>query len=519
MQAARRTPALAAVILGFFIVMLDTTIVNVALPDMARDLDTGTTTLQWVVDAYTLVFAALLLSAGAACDRLGARRVYLFGLIAFGAFSIACALAPTGDFLVIARAIQGIGAAAIVPGSLALLAVVYPDPAARARAIGLWGGAGGVAAACGPVLGGALVAAIGWRAVFWVNVPVIVATCWLTLRVTQSSSHDPSRRLDPAGQSLSIAGLVALAYATISAGEHGWSALQGGLLALGLVLFVAFVLVERRQSQPMLPMVLFHQPRFSIASVVGFCLNVSFFGQLFALSLFFQNYLEYSPLVAGLALAPPSLQRRDRVPARRAYGRTHRPVPYDAHRPARGRVWIRQPCACQQYDAVSDHRSPYFRRRVRHGLRHASRDLRCRVSSTACPHWRRRGCSQRRASDRQRFRCGGARSICRRRSVFHRRLPPGRRCRGCRLPRSGGSRYSVAPENQTRWGCHVDIPYGWACEGNRCQHGSGHSFLWNWTRGRVPATSVPVVARLRAAEPRPKFALIATDADSAGQTW
>lgn len=304
MQAARRTPALAAVILGFFIVMLDTTIVNVALPDMARDLDTGTTTLQWVVDAYTLVFAALLLSAGAACDRLGARRVYLFGLIAFGAFSIACALAPTGDFLVIARAIQGIGAAAIVPGSLALLAVVYPDPAARARAIGLWGGAGGVAAACGPVLGGALVAAIGWRAVFWVNVPVIVATCWLTLRVTQSSSHDPSRRLDPAGQSLSIAGLVALAYATISAGEHGWSALQGGLLALGLVLFVAFVLVERRQSQPMLPMVLFHQPRFSIASVVGFCLNVSFFGQLFALSLFFQNYLEYSPLVAGLALAP-----------------------------------------------------------------------------------------------------------------------------------------------------------------------------------------------------------------------
>ncbi|WP_240812176.1 MFS transporter [Brevibacterium linens] len=293
-----------AVVLGFFIVMLDTTIVNVALPDMAASLNTQVATLQWVVDSYTLVFAALLLTAGAACDRIGARKVYILGLVAFGVLSIACALAPTGPALIIARALQGIGAAAVVPGSLALLATVYPDPAERSKAIGLWGGAGGIASACGPVFGGLLVSAIGWQAVFWVNVPIIAFGCWLTMRSIGASAHDRTRRLDPAGQVISIAALVAITYSVITSGEQGWSPVRLGLLLFGVVLVLVFVWVERRHPDPMLPIVLFRKPRFTVAALVGFALNVSFFGQLFVLSLYFQTYRGYDPLIAGLALAP-----------------------------------------------------------------------------------------------------------------------------------------------------------------------------------------------------------------------
>lgn len=304
MSAQRKTGALVAVVLGFFIVMLDTTIVNVALPDMAATLNTQVVTLQWVVDSYTLVFAALLLTAGAACDRLGARKVYIFGLITFGVLSIACALAPNGPALIIARALQGIGAAAVVPGSLALLATIYPDPAERSRAIGLWGGAGGIAAACGPVLGGALVSVIGWQAVFWVNVPIIAFGCWLTMRSIGVPPHDRTRRLDAAGQLISITALVAITYAVITSGEQGWNPPRLGLLLFGVALVAVFVWVEHRHPDPMLPTVLFRKPRFTVAAVVGFALNVSFFGQLFALSLYFQTYRGYEPLLAGLALAP-----------------------------------------------------------------------------------------------------------------------------------------------------------------------------------------------------------------------
>ena len=300
----RKTGALVSVVLGFFIVMLDTTIVNVALPNMATSLNTNVVTLQWVVDAYTLAFAALLLSAGAACDRLGARAVYVFGLVEFGVLSLVCALSSSGGVLIIARALQGIGAAAIVPGSLALLATVYPDPAERARAIGLWGGAGGIASACGPVLGGLLVSAVGWQTVFWVNLPIIAFGCWLTFHSIDASPHDRTHRLDPAGQALSIGALVAITYSVISSGERGWTQEQLLVLWIGGVLSLLFVWVEYRHPDPMLPIGLFRSPRFSAATLVGFALNVSFFGQLFALSLFFQTYRDYEPIIAGLALAP-----------------------------------------------------------------------------------------------------------------------------------------------------------------------------------------------------------------------
>ncbi|WP_316670953.1 MFS transporter [uncultured Propionibacterium sp.] len=218
MISPHRRTALIAILLGFFIVMLDTTIVNVALAGIGADLDTTVASLQWVVDAYTLVFSAFLLTAGAACDRLGARKVYVAGLIILAAFSVVCALAPTSGLLVAGRSVQGLGAAALVPGFLALSSAVYDDPEEQARAIGLWGGAGGVAAAVGPVPGGALVSVIGWRAVFWVNLPFIATGCLLTLWAIPAVRGGRRRRVDMAGQVLSVFILMAVTYAIITAG-------------------------------------------------------------------------------------------------------------------------------------------------------------------------------------------------------------------------------------------------------------------------------------------------------------
>ena len=304
MAALRQRGALIAVLLGFFIVMLDATIVNVTLADIGTDLNAPVASLQWVVDSYTLVFAAFLLTSGAACDRLGARAVYLFGLLLFGVLSVVCALAPTGGTLIAARAAQGAGAAAVVPGSLALLAVIYTEPDARSRAIGLWGGAGGIAAAVGPVLGGVLVSWIGWRAVFWVNIPIIAVACRLTLRSLPAPAARHGRAIDPLGQLLSVLGLAALTYGMIAGGESGLGGASAAAICCGAAVLAGLVVVEHHVDDPMLPMPLFREARFTVSALVGLALNISFFGQLFVLSLFFQRYLGYAPWLAGLALAP-----------------------------------------------------------------------------------------------------------------------------------------------------------------------------------------------------------------------
>lgn len=304
MTALHERGALIAVLLGFFIVMLDATIVNVALADMGTDLDAPVASLQWVVDSYTLVLAAFLLTSGAACDRLGARAVYIFGLLLFGVLSVVCALAPTGGALVVARAFQGAGASAIVPGSLALLSVIYTEPDARSRAIGLWGGAGGIAAAVGPVLGGVLVSWIGWRAVFWVNIPVIAVACRLAFRSLPAPAALHGRTIDPLGQLLSVLGLAALTYGMITSGESGPRRASTAAICCGAAALAGFVAVEHHADDPMLPMPLFEEARFTVAALVGLALNISFFGQLFVLSLFFQSYMGYTPWLAGLALAP-----------------------------------------------------------------------------------------------------------------------------------------------------------------------------------------------------------------------
>lgn len=299
---------LVAVCLGFFMVMLDTTIVNIALPAIGRSLNGGVDLLQWVVDSYTLVFAALLLSAGALGDRIGPRRVFLAGLGAFALFSAVCAVAPTGGWLVAARALQGVGAAALVPGSLALINASYPDRASRAKAIGIWGGMGGIAAACGPVLGGALIDGFGWQAVFLVNVPVAAIAYLLVVRYVINPRPEHRRSLDLPGQGLAITALASLTYALIDGGgSSGWQTRDTVLIVGGLLLIMGFLVLEARRRDPMLPVGLFRDPGFSTANVTGLLLNFGFYGQYFVLTLYLQQLRHYPPLTAGLLIAPEAL--------------------------------------------------------------------------------------------------------------------------------------------------------------------------------------------------------------------
>jgi MFS transporter, DHA2 family, methylenomycin A resistance protein len=297
--------ALVAVCLGYFMVILDATIVNVALPALHDDLGASVSGLQWVVDGYTLPFAALLLSAGAVGDRVGNRRMFAIGLVAFGAASAACASSPSVPALVAARVVQGAGAAIMVPSSLALLRAAYEGQAERARAIGIWGAIAGIAAVSGPILGGALVTALSWRAVFAVNVPVVAATMVLAARHVPVARGNSARSLDPAGQAASILGLVGLTFALIEL--NGGGITDPPVLA-GIVIFplaaLAFVYTEHRTRDPMLPPALLRRPTLAGGSLVGLLINLAFYGQLFVINLYLQQVRGYSPLLAGIALIP-----------------------------------------------------------------------------------------------------------------------------------------------------------------------------------------------------------------------
>ncbi len=299
---------LLAVSLGYFMVILDATAVNLALPALRQDLGGGITGLQWVIDGYTLAFAALLLSAGVAGDRFGARRVFLAGLAVFTAASAGCTLAPAIGVLVLIRLVQGAAAALLVPSSLSLLQASYPDRARRARAVGLWGGIGGLAAASGPVLGGGLTAAVSWRLVFAVNVPVGLLAAWLTVRSVAAPGGSGDRRGDPVGQLTAIVALTALTAGLIEAGPHGWASWP---VAAGLVIAAAagagFVAGQRRARSPMVPLALLRRPALSGGSVVGLLINLGFYGQLFAYSLYLQQVRGDSPLIAGLSLLPEAV--------------------------------------------------------------------------------------------------------------------------------------------------------------------------------------------------------------------
>ncbi|WP_410836368.1 MFS transporter [Paraburkholderia sp. SIMBA_030] len=325
-----RTPALgrilATVSVGFVVTQLDVTIVNIALPKIGADLHANVAGLQWVVDAYTLAFAVLMLSAGALGDRFGTRRMYAAGIVLFALASLACGLALDPAMLVAARAGQGVGAAAMLPNSLALLNQSYGhDPKLRARAVGLWTAAGAISIAAGPVAGGLLIAAFGWRSIFLVNLPICVAGLLAALlwvpqpeaaktehRTTARAGGRPApqhrpgpRGLDLNGQCLAIVALTALVAAVIEWRPLGLAhpIVAGGFI-LGLVAAVAFVMVETRVAAPMLPLSLFSKRTFSAPVLFGICVNLTYYGMVFVLSLYLQRARGYTPLQAGLAFLP-----------------------------------------------------------------------------------------------------------------------------------------------------------------------------------------------------------------------
>ncbi|HEX4063466.1 MAG TPA: MFS transporter [Streptosporangiaceae bacterium] len=307
-QARSPMVALAAVCLGFFVIQLDVTIVNVALPTIQRDIGGSVADLQWVVDAYTLALAAVMLTAGSAADRLGARRVFLIGLIAFAVGSAACAAAPDLAALVAARTVQGLGASALLPCSLSLIVHQFPDRQARARALGVWGGMGSLGVALGPVAGGALIALANWRAIFLVNVPFCVLTGWLLIRYVAESEPDRSRRADLPGLLLGVVALSGLTACFIEAGREGWLApLPGALGGAGLLAGIAFVVNERLRTSPMLPLGLFRSRAFSAATGVGVLFNLSLYGALICVSLYLQQARHESALSTGLLILPMSL--------------------------------------------------------------------------------------------------------------------------------------------------------------------------------------------------------------------
>ena len=296
---------LFAMSLGYGVVQLDVTIVNTALDRIGTALGGGVSELQWVVNAYTIAFAAFILTAGALGDRIGAKRVFMAGFAIFTSASLACALAPNSLVLIVARAAQGLGAAVLVPNSLALLNHAYPDPKARGRAVGIWAAGASLALTAGPLAGGALIALVGWRSIFLVNLPIGIAGLWLSWRFATETTRNRQREVDLPGQVLAIAALGCLAGTIIEAGALGarnpWVIAGFAAAALLAVLFVA---QEQRSSHPMLPMSLFAHRLFALTSVVGLLVNVAFYGLIFVLSLYFQRINGLSPLATGLAFAP-----------------------------------------------------------------------------------------------------------------------------------------------------------------------------------------------------------------------
>jgi len=323
------TPAISRIVatvsVGFVVTQLDVTIVNIALAKIGGDLHADVTGLQWIVDAYALAFSVLMLSAGVLGDRLGARRMYAVGIVIFALASLACGLAFDATMLVAARALQGIGAAAMLPNSLALLnEACGHDPKLRARAVGLWTAAGAVSIAAGPVIGGLLIAGFGWRSIFLVNLPICAAGLFATFawvprpdatavpnttvpgnaQSTAQAAPQP-RSVDLPGQLLAIVALTAFTGAVIEGRPLGLShPLVAGGFILAVIAVIAFVTVEARVATPMLPLSLFRKRTFSAAVLFGICVNLTYYGMVFVLSLYLQHVRGYTPLEAGLAFLP-----------------------------------------------------------------------------------------------------------------------------------------------------------------------------------------------------------------------
>lgn len=299
---------LIGISLGYFMVLLDLTIVNVALPAIGQVFGGGIAGLQWVLNAYTLVFASLLLGAGVLADQFGSRRIFIWGLILFVISSALSAFAPSLLVLIALRALLGIGAALITPASMALISHSFPDPKARARATGLWASITVIGMAAGPVIGGTLVDTIGWRGIFLINVPIAFISLVMVLRLVSETPLRPVKGFDFGGQITSILAIAALTYALIEGSSLGWtSPLILAAFAVTLVMVVAFLIIESRIEAPMLPLRLFTNATISAGMYAGLVINFALAGQLLIFSLFFQQDRGYTALIAGLAFLPMTI--------------------------------------------------------------------------------------------------------------------------------------------------------------------------------------------------------------------
>ncbi|MEA2231615.1 MAG: hypothetical protein QOD83_1431 [Solirubrobacteraceae bacterium] len=300
----RKWWTLLAVCLATFMLLLDITIVNVALPDIASELDASFSDLQWVIDAYALTLAALLLTAGSLADLLGRRRVFAFGLASFTIASVLCALAPNALVLILARGAQGIGGAAMFATSLALLAQEFHGRE-RGTAFGIWGATTGAAVAIGPLVGGALTSGFGWPSIFYLNVPIGIATLAIALKRLPESRDEDAGAVDWAGLLTFSGALFLLVFALIRGNEEGWeSALIVTLFAGSALLLALFIAVERRQQRPMFDLSLFSNRTFAGASIAAFALSASMFAMFLYLTLYLQTILGHGPLETGLRFLP-----------------------------------------------------------------------------------------------------------------------------------------------------------------------------------------------------------------------
>jgi EmrB/QacA subfamily drug resistance transporter len=289
-------------------VTLDNTIVNVALPSLQREFHASVSELQWVADAYLLVIASLLLFAGSLGDRFGRRRLLRTGLVLFGAGSLACSLSPSLGLLIVFRMLQACGGCMLNPNSLSIISNTFTDPKERASAIGFWGGVVGISTAAGPIVGGALIDAIDWRAIFWVNVPVVILTLVLLRFFVPESKSPKPRRLDPKGQVVAIVVLASLTYGIIEGPDRGWTdwliLACFGVAAVGTA---AFIWIEHRQEEPLLQLRFFRSPPFSGAFAIAVLAFVVLAGWLFLNTLYLQEVRGYSPLKAGVAALPATI--------------------------------------------------------------------------------------------------------------------------------------------------------------------------------------------------------------------
>ncbi|MFW0786444.1 MFS transporter [Gordonia sp. CPCC 206044] len=298
---------IAGTVLGSGVAFLDSTVVNVALPAMARDLDTGLGGQQWVLDGYLLTLSALILPGGAVGDRYGRRRIFVIGLVVFAAASMACGLAPTSGWLIAARIVQGIGAAAVVPGSLALIDAGINE-SDRGRAIGLWAGMSGATSALGPFVGGWLVDAASWRWVFFLGVPFALGAVWIAVRhIPESRDTTVTGRLDIAGAAAITVGLTGVIYALIEGPARGWTATVVVAVVAGVGALVVFVVCERRADAPLLPLGLFRSWQFTGANLTTLVVYAALGGALFLLALQLQQSMDYSAFEAGVATVPSTV--------------------------------------------------------------------------------------------------------------------------------------------------------------------------------------------------------------------